>query len=341
MPFLREAEKLADSLPEESRSAVRLRLAEQLLERENLAEAETLFRAELLLHPDSERVALGLGQIALARGDNQTAVRLLTPLAQKSPYARKHATVQLARLSRRDHDEAALRNYEQKLASMPADLGWPDPFYATMLEYQVGELKTKQIIRQLEERGEYRAAAEIYLAQIKGGRPTSAAYLGAGICLVRAGDYEQGLPLLRLAQQLDPNAPSPPLRLADALFQRAVAERGKVRDSPDARAWLREAIKSARRAAELEPNTPDAYLIQGVALLLLGEPRAAVEPLRRGVEYRPEGFKLQYALGMALLESARCYRPHDFQEAAIHLENARRLDPTGEGLKRLRAILAP
>ncbi len=61
LAFLRQAEQRADSLPEEFRSAVRLRLAETLLEREELAEAEGLFAAEWQLHPDSDRAALGLG----------------------------------------------------------------------------------------------------------------------------------------------------------------------------------------------------------------------------------------------------------------------------------------
>ncbi len=66
----------------------------------------------------------------------------------------------------------------------------------------------------------------------------------------------------------------------------------------------------------------------------LGDPAAAVAPLRLGVACRPELFDLQLALGEVLLETGRV------QDAETHLENARRLDPNDprpkQALQRLR-----
>jgi tetratricopeptide (TPR) repeat protein len=105
-------------------------------------------------------------------------------------------------------------------------------------------------------------------------------------------------------------------------------EREKAPESSQARSWLREAVEAARQAAVLKPDNPDAYLIQGASLLLLGEPAQAIEPLRCGVRGRPDGFKQQYYLGMALLDVASWYHPMAYQEAGNHLKNASRLDPT-------------
>ena len=67
LPFLRKALSATGDFLPEYQSAVRLQLAEALLERHQLDEAEQLFRAELARHPANPRAAFGLGQIALAR----------------------------------------------------------------------------------------------------------------------------------------------------------------------------------------------------------------------------------------------------------------------------------
>ena len=89
-----------------------------------------------------------------------------------------------------------------------------------------------------------------------------------------------------------------------------------------------------RRAAELRPGYARAYLFWGLALKYLGEPAAAVEPLRKGVLGHPEEFDLQLALGEALLQTGQD------REAQTYLENARRLDPDdprpAQDLERLR-----
>ena len=99
LPLLRQAWQAAGSLDAESQSAVRLRLAEALLEAGQPDEAETLFRQEQAAQPDSARAAVGLGQIALARGHDEDAARLLAAV-QDSPFARKKVAAQLASVAR-------------------------------------------------------------------------------------------------------------------------------------------------------------------------------------------------------------------------------------------------
>ena len=76
-----------------------------------------------------------------------------------------------------------------------------------------------------------------------------------------------------------------------------------------------------RRAAELKPDHAQAYLFWGLSLKYLGDPAAAVEPLRKGVAVRPEEFDIQFALGEVLAATGKT------AEAKTHFENARRIDP--------------
>jgi cytochrome c-type biogenesis protein CcmH/NrfG len=334
--FLRQANVHGESLPEDFRLALRLRLAEMLLEREELAEAESVYRAERQRHPDSKRIALGLGHLAFRRGEQRKALELLTPL-QDSPSARQ-VTQLLAILSRQLNDHAAADQFEQKLANLGPDNDWPDPFYKMLDDYQLPEFKARELVPRLEKQGAYREAAEICVSQLKDG-PKFSAYMGAGVNFVRAGDFERGLSLLRAAQGLEPDNSYTEFRIAEALFLWGNAERKRAADSAEAVKHWREAVVSARRALQLKTNHGPASLILGQALLKLGEPLAAVEALQRGAEFRPELFQMQYQLGLAYLEAASWYRPYLYREAAIHLEYARKLNPTdpqpGKDLERL------
>jgi Flp pilus assembly protein TadD len=329
LPLLRQAATASASWPK-YRSAVRLQLAEALLERQELDEAEELFRAERRRDPGNARAALGLGLAALARGKRQAAVRYLQA-ARSSPHARKTATAQLAALAgaRGDADAAA---YQKEAAALADDQPWPDPLRDETMQLRVGYRRQEWEVDQLERQHRYTEAADAYLRQLKE-RPTARACIGAGINLARVGDYERALPLLRQGVRLDPGSPLAHYTLALALFSRAEKEWARTPGSPAAREWFREVVGHARRATELKADYARAYLFWGLALKYLGKPAAAVAPLRTGVVCRPEDFELQLALGEALLEAGQ-------EGAATHLENARRLDPKdprpARALERLR-----
>jgi tetratricopeptide (TPR) repeat protein len=323
--FLRQADQRADLLPEEYRVALRLRLAETLLEREEIAEAEKVYRSEGQKYPKSERVALGLGYIAFRQGDNQKAVELLTPL--QITVSARQVTQLLAMLSQKQNDRAATERFEQRLASLGPDTDWPDPFYALIYEYESPEMKAREMVPQLVRQGAYRQAAEICVARLKE-RPQLSLYLGAGVNFVRSGDFDRGLEMLWAAERLEPDNSTIAFAIAEGLLQWGNAERERDSASPTSMKHWREAVVSARRAVQLKKSHALAYLVLGRALILLGEPEAAVEELQRGVEYRPEFFQLQYYLGLAYLESAGWFRPEHYQQATLHLENARKLDTT-------------
>jgi tetratricopeptide (TPR) repeat protein len=331
LPFLRQA--AAGHAAPEARSALCLRLAEALLERQELAEAERLFREEWAREPGNPRAAFGLGLIALDCGDEAAAAEFLTA-ARASPTARKAATAELAALARARGDEAAAARLEREAAALTVERpSWPDPLVDEMLRLQVGASRRSRDIARLESGRNYAQAARLYESQLDK-QPTAAACIGAGLNLARLKDFDRALPLLRRAGQLEPDNCHTHFCLAQALYLRAEAAEKRSPGSSRAREDFREAAETARRAVARKPDHAAAYLLWGRALLHLGEAGAAVEPLTKGVACRPEVFNLQLALGEALLEAGR------LPEAETHLENARKLDPAdprpGQALERLR-----
>jgi tetratricopeptide (TPR) repeat protein len=331
LSFLRQA--AAGRLPEKAHeSAVYLRLAEALLERQELAEAEALFQKEWQKIPGDPRSAFGLGLIAQARGQGEAAEKYLAA-ARKGPTASKLATAQLAALARgRGESETAAR-LEQEFASLPDESPpWPDPLVFELLRRRVGASALAQTLLRLEAQHRFKDAADLYTQQLKQ-HPTAQNYVGAGLNAVLSGQTEHGLKLLREGISIDPDRSESHFALAQALYQAGMSERERAPESPNAKARLLESAMAARHATELRPDNASAFLLWGQALMYRGEWDAAVSPLRQGVAIRPEMFDLQLALGEALLNSGK------HQDAEIHFNNARILNPTDArpelGLRRI------
>jgi tetratricopeptide (TPR) repeat protein len=316
--LLRQAAALNRPGPKH-RSAARLFLAEALLEQRELDEAEAIFREELANSASRPRATLGLGLVARARGDDAAATELLT-LALDHPSSRIQATIQLAALARARGDVAEAAGLEKEAAALPDDRAWPDPTLEELSKYKVGRRSQERAIGEFEQNRQFDEAARAYLRQIDE-QPTVEAYIGAAVNLARLQDYERANQLLEQAVQLDPESSKAHYTLALVNFTRAEKESAADPGSDAAREWFQAAVRSGQRATELKPDHAQAYLMWGLALQHLGEPAAAIEPLRKGVACRPDLFALQLGLGQALLEAG-----HE-REAQQALENARRLNP--------------
>lgn len=335
--LLRQAEARAEK-GTETHAGIALRLAESLLERRELDEAEEVFAAvrgdaaERSARTDAARAAFGLGLVARARGRPREARELLRK-AEVSAFARKAAAVQLAAVARADRDDAAADEYEKKAAALPGDPPWPDPLLDEVVMMQVGRRGRERRIGRLESEQRFAEAAEVYLEQIeRGAEPRD--YLGAGVNLARVRDYERALPLLREALNRDPDGAQTTYTLALVLFTRAEVELDRSPGSAEARSWLREAADRARRATALKSDHAHAFAVWGLALLALGEPAAAIAPLRVAAEQEPTHFQVRFGLGRALAASGMV------REAETELEAARQLQPDdprpGRELERLR-----
>jgi Flp pilus assembly protein TadD len=334
--FLRQALVAADQSAPEYQSAVRLQLAEACLERQEWEEAEKLFQEERRLRPDDPRVALGLGLIALARDDRRSAEDYLRQ-AQASPLARKKATVQLAVLARLGGDVAAAAKYDRETEALPDDPPWPDLFREEIEQLRVGHHEWLRQESLLENQHRFAEAAALYLQEAQT-NPTARGLARAGFNLARAGDNEQAEKYLREAVRLDRNSAHAHYLYAYALFVWGETEWKRAADSPQARQWLQACIEEAQRTTQLQPTQARAYMFWGLSQKYLGEPAAAIAPLRQGVECAPEDFHLQLALGEVLLDVGK------YPEAQTHLKNAQKQNPNdprpAQALEHLRRAAA-
>ncbi|MFO0806885.1 MAG: tetratricopeptide repeat protein [Gemmataceae bacterium] len=104
LPHLRIALQLATDAGQQS--AIRTRLAEALLARNETLAAASLLAEEVRINPRNPRARLGLGAVAAARGDHAAAVTAFQA-AVDSPFARKKASALLANSHRRLGNTAA------------------------------------------------------------------------------------------------------------------------------------------------------------------------------------------------------------------------------------------
>ena len=307
--------------------AARLQLAEALLERGALDEAEQLFRAQDAEQPGSPRAALGLGLVAVARGEREAAEQHFR-VAGASPFAKKLATAQLARLARSRGDQRAATALEQELAALPTDPPWPDPVLDELVDLEVGKRGRERLVGRLEMNHEYREAAAIYLQELES-HPTMEACVGAGMNFAHLREYDRAFELLRKGVELGPDSANAHASLALVLMARAERDWHDAPGEEQLKEWFREAIAHAKRATELRPDHARAYLTWGLALKFLGQPEAALAPLRKGIACHPADFDLQLALAETLMEAGRR------QEADTYLDNARRLRPDDPRLARI------
>jgi Flp pilus assembly protein TadD len=315
--LFRRAVSLADARPNYE-PAMTMQLAEALLQIGHLDEAEKVFQREAELRPGNLRAAFGLGQCAAVRGDDALAAKLLWT-ARTTPFARKRAISRLAMIARARGDVSASAKFEAEARVLPEDAPWPDPFREEVSRLGVGAMARTRLIAELEGQENYSEAAAEWLKRLEE-KPSPSAYVGAAANLTKLGDPERALPLLAKAVAAYPESASVHAQYATTLFARA-SKGWKAPGSADARESLRKVVEHARRATELRPDQADAYLHWGQALRLLGEPTAAMAPLRTGVACQPSQMEYQLALGEALLEAG------EYKEAASYIDHARLLAP--------------
>ena len=296
-----------------------LALADLLLEQGKHDEAASLYREV----PDADaaraRADLGLGQIALAARDFDAAQRHLSRAVADARSARA-ARALLAELARGRGDEAQAAAHEKAAAAVESAPPWPDPLLEYVVSLQVGQRARLRQAEEFERDGRHAEAAELHLQCLARER-TARSLVGAGFNLAQSGSLDRGLALMREGVQKDPSDARNCTRLASVLFAVAELELHRSPGSSRARPWLEEAATHARRAAEAKPDFAPAYLYWGLSYKLLGDPKASVDPLRKGVAVRPDDFEMNLGLGQVLAASGNP------AEAERWLRNAREIDP--------------
>lgn len=294
-------------------------LGDVLVELGKPDEAAEAYASALASAPGHPRAELGLGQVALARGDAGTARGRLERAAGDARSAlQAHAL--LAQLARGEGDEGRARAHEKAAAASPPAQPWPDALLEHVVSLQVGRQARARRAGELEAEGRHLEAAELHLKNLTQDRSVRA-LVGAGFNLAQAGDFDRGVQLLREAVAREPGDGRARTTLASVLFARAELISLRNPAAPAVRPLFEEAAELARRAAADKPDYAPAYLYWGASLKYLGNPKGAIEPLRTGLAVRPDDFEMNLALGQVLAATG------DTRGAEASFKNAQALNP--------------
>lgn len=308
LPLLRRAAELAGDEP-----APRLRLAEVLLNRGQLDEAEALFRQALDAAPQHPRALLGLGQVLAQRGQVPESLTCLKNAAAQAPYVRSIPAL-LAELYHQQGDEAAAAREARRLAALPEEVGWPDPYVEEVERLRVGlEARIALAGQLLGQRrpGEAVALLEEAVASHPASGPARHAL---GRALVRLGRLAPAEEALREAARLDASS-------AEVWFDLGVCQHQQGRTA--------DAANSYRQALKANPSHAVARYNLGLCEKAQGDMTAAEASWRDALRYQPAYAPAHRALGELLLGQQRV------AEAVPHLETAVRLDPDDDASRKL------
>jgi tetratricopeptide (TPR) repeat protein len=289
----RTAELCAVHDPDDT--AMRLRLAEVLVEVDRPEEAAAEFQKVLSLQPDNPRALYGLGQLAAGNGDLQTARRYLQDCCT-NPQTRKKAAAELARVLMRLGDTAGAAAAQRQALGAPLDVDFPDPFVAENDSLKVSRAETFRLAREKTRTGNHRDALALLKRSVRE-KPDYQGFLELGQTLMSMNDPARAMAALREAVRLDPNGIRAAYLLSTLLFEQA--ERSGTQEP------LREAVAFARQAVALKPDHAFSHVYLGLALKAQGQRQEALGALRAAVQCAPDRPEPYLYLAEMLAEDGR------------------------------------
>jgi tetratricopeptide (TPR) repeat protein len=314
VPLLRRA---ADLWGDRDDTA-RLQLADLLLTLGRLDEAEAELTRVVRRDPGQPQANLGLGQLALERGDLTGSLAHLRR-AGASPTARKAALTLQAEVHRRRGDATAVEAVLGESAGLPPDRRPPDPFADEIAALKTGRGNHMARVSTLLAQRRY-AEAETVLELMAHDDPAAETPLvHLGRVRLDRGDAAAAEQALRAALRRAPESVHAHFLLGAALFRRDRFE---------------EAATHFRRAAELKPADALAHYNLGQCLRRLGDRARAAEAQRAAVRCKPDLVEAHLELADVLADTG-----HD-PEAGSALRNALAVNPDHPGVRRRLGRLA-
>jgi tetratricopeptide (TPR) repeat protein len=267
IPLLKQAVKKSPA----TLAAPRLKLAEVLLLLNRLPEAEVELRLSQESDPLNMRGRLGLGRLALLRENWQLTIKELEPCTADE-HARRKALALSAEAWNRIGDQKMAKAEEAKMAALPEDQPWPDPFLEEVFNLQRGlrsRLAQSDLLRR---QGQPREAATFL-------RETLKRYPGSLEAQIRLGETLWSLQEVDLAEKAFADAVQTAPDSAEAWFGLACAQ---------SRRQPRLAAQSFREAIRLKPDHVLAHYNLAERLKELGDRAGAVEEFRVTLRCRPD-----------------------------------------------------
>jgi tetratricopeptide (TPR) repeat protein len=260
--------------------APRLRLAETLLNLGRLDEAERQLEQARKVEPHNPRVQLGLGRLALLRGQWDAALEHLDPCTN-DVHARRLAHTLRAEVWTRLGQPDKAREEQEQAAKAPEDQLWLDPFMEDVLRLRRGLAIRLQRANDLFAQQRYPQAMELLEETVKRYPQAMAARLLLGDFCRRLGRSEQAEQTFAEAVRIDPES-------ADAWFRLGSIQAVRSR--------IREATDSFRKTIAFKPDHADAHYNLGQCLKQQGDSAGATEEFRAALRCRPDHKPAQQAL---------------------------------------------
>jgi cytochrome c-type biogenesis protein CcmH/NrfG len=251
--------------------APRMRLAEALLEQGRLDEARGHLERARRREPDNRRVRLGLGRLAVLRGQWRAALDELEHCTD-DPHSRKMAHTLRAEAHTRLHETDKAREEQRLAEAAPEDVIWPDPFVGEVLALQCGLRFRLQRAADLLELRRFAEAVWFLEATLKRYPESLTAWLQLGVAWQNLGRMDQAEQAYRRAVDVDPDS-------ADAWFRLGCVQ--ALRRPQDA-------AESFRRTIALKPDHALAHFNLGHRLRELGDAAGAADEFRAALRARPD-----------------------------------------------------
>lgn len=284
-------------------TAVRLRLAETLLEAGRFAQADSIYRElaetfrqnpriELGIALLATRIELGLARLAVERGDlKEGAARALR--CSQTPLTQKAASALLAEAHQRLGDADLARRHGRRAARLPSDLPWPDPILRECDRYAAGLHAGLDKADQLARQGRHKEAVALLRDLVEHYPRSERAWASLALALLQMRNPAQAEDAARHGLQVNPDFLQGYLILGTILF-----EQGKTAAAIDV---FEEALKKERTFAMAHYNL-------GHCWLKAGDLERAADAFGQAVRHRPN---YREALGqLGLVELRRGRWPH-------------------------------
>lgn len=301
LPDLTRAAALTGASPE----APRLLLAETLLNQGRPDDAQPLLRQALRHDPDSTRALLGLGRLALSRGQLTQAHDELSRSLQIAPNV-KSTHLLLALTLQRQGNAAAAATVARQAATLPDAPAWPDPFLDEASALQVGQVAQIQRGEILIVGGQFYDAVALMEKTVKEYPNSGRAWTLLGAGYTGCGDPKDGEKALRRAVALGPKSAETLNHLGNALARQG-------RDH--------EAAQYFREALALNPQSAEYHFNLGVCQFRQHDTAGAVKQFQTTLRLDPNTVKGRAGLADALTQA------HQTAAAVKQLRDALRLSP--------------
>jgi tetratricopeptide (TPR) repeat protein len=292
---------------------LRLRLADALVGLDRLEEAESQFSQVARTDSANVRAQLGLGRVALRRGQAKESVPYLEK-ARQDPRTRKAALGLLARARQMLGEGDAAVRLQREASAAPDDQPWLDPWWQRVLDLRIGKNADIARARQLFRANRVQEGIALVEQTVRTYPDEPYLWFMLGKARYQTKELALAEKALRKSLELEPKSVQTVFLLGVV-----VGERGN----------LREARELFRTSTTLRSDFALGHYNFGLCLVKEGNRKGAIEAFRLAAKADPGFGKAHEGLAELLAKEGRT------ADALVHAQEAVRLQPQDAEAKKL------